>query len=175
MQIRHYFMSSYFIQWYPCWKTIFRTEVGSGVKYTHLQWYTPDINNLVLNYIIQNLFHCRYYDKDSGSHCTKWLQKQLNQKMNLQRELILVPALQGQHEWHTTCGRLCVSDGESGNKSAYGGRPVSAAHHGSTSLFLSSVTSHVILYLTSGLSVKYCYSFIHHYFLSSFRPCRKYV
>ena len=75
----------------------------------------------------------------------------------------------------TTCGRLHASDGGSGNKFTHGERPVSAASHRGTPLFLSSVTSHVILYFASGLSVRYCYSFIHHNFLSSFRPSRKYV
>ena len=41
--------------------------------------------------------------------------------------------------------------------------------------FFLFVISHVILYLTSGFYVEFCYSFIHHYFLSSFRPSRKYM
>ena len=66
----------------------------------------------------------------------------------------------------TTCGRLHASDGGSRNKSAYGGRPVSATCHRGTPPFLSFVTSHIILYLTSG-PVVYCYSFIHHYSLQA--------
>ena len=65
----------------------------------------------------------------------------------------------------TTCSRLCAFNGGSRNKLAHGGGLVGSTHHRGTPLFLSFVTSHAILYLVSGLSVEYCYSFIHHYFL----------
>ena len=50
--------------------------------------------------------------------------------------------------------------------------PVDATHHRGIPLFLSLISSHAILNLTSGPSV-HCHSFIHHCSLSSFRPSRK--
>ena len=66
----------------------------------------------------------------------------------------------------------CVPHGGSRNKSAHGGELVGAACHRGTPLLLCFVTSYTILYLTFGLSVEYCHSFINHYFLSSFRPSK---
>ena len=64
----------------------------------------------------------------------------------------------------TTCGRLYASDSGSRNKFGHGARLVSAASLGGTSPFLSSVTSHVILYYASGLSA------IHSFIITSSLP-----
>ena len=115
--------------------------------------------------------------KIQGVSTPSSLQKQISQKMNHSEGINTSPSTSRptqvlqMHQQHAA--DYVWPHGGSGNKSAYEGGLVSATHHRCIPLFLSLTTSPVILYLTSGPSVEYYHSFIHYYFLSSFRPSRK--